>query len=232
MSNVIFTDVSSCVRKEYYPCPAEKDIPDWYNKTLSYIGDKKTLGMSTIKKCMPVFDAMTMGYFLKIPMDVEVILVEDKQFITTQQNQIEFFEVSTHPVEQAPLHPMKRNQSYFKINNPWSITTDEGYSCLLINPMHRESPISIMEGVVDTDKYVHPINLPFVLKDGFEGIIKAGTPYAQVIPFKREDFTMSLKNVGTEEFRIRKVSNQLEKADSEGLLNTYKNLWRSRKSYK
>lgn len=232
MSNIIFTDISSSVKEDFYPVPSEKNIPEWYNKTPGYIDNNKTLLDSTIKKCMPVFDAMSCGYLLKTPIDMEVLSMQDYQVITTSHGPIEFSDVSTHPLRQAPHHPMKKNQSYFKINNPWSITTEAGYSCLFINPMHRESPITIMEGVVDTDQYVYPVNMPFVLKDKFEGTIKAGTPFAQVIPFKREEFVMSFKNVKTEEFRLKKVSDELDKAIDEGVLNTYKNLWRSRKSYR
>ena len=30
--------------------------------------------------------------------------------------------------------------------------------------------------------------MPFFLEKGFSGVIPAGTPYAQMIPFKREDW--------------------------------------------
>jgi hypothetical protein len=33
-------------------------------------------------------------------------------------------------------------------------------------------------------------NLPFFLKEGFEGIIPKGTPIAQIIPFKRESWNL------------------------------------------
>jgi hypothetical protein len=32
------------------------------------------------------------------------------------------------------------------------------------------------------------IHFPFLLKKGFEGIIPAGTPLAQIIPFKRDNW--------------------------------------------
>jgi hypothetical protein len=40
---------------------------------------------------------------------------------------------------------------------------------------------------VDTDEYVNETNIPaLLLDDDFEGIIEAGTPLVQVIPFKRD----------------------------------------------
>jgi hypothetical protein len=63
--------------------------------------------------------------------------------------------------------------------------------------MHRESIFTILPGIVDTDQYNAPVNFPFVLNDvTYEGLIPAGTPMAQVIPFKRESWEMSL---GTQE---------------------------------
>ena len=54
--------------------------------------------------------------------------------------------------------------------------------------MHRESVFTIMDGIVDTDSYNALVNFPFFLNDwSYEGLIPAGTPMAQVIPFKRED---------------------------------------------
>jgi hypothetical protein len=37
-----------------------------------------------------------------------------------------------------------------------------------------------------------PVNFPFFIRKDFEGIIPAGTPIAQAIPFKRTDWEMSV----------------------------------------
>jgi hypothetical protein len=48
-----------------------------------------------------------------------------------------------------------------------------------------------MSGFVDTDQYdMSPINFPFFLKEDFEGTIKNGTPIAQVIPIKRDSWSL------------------------------------------
>ena len=46
-------------------------------------------------------------------------------------------------------------------------------------------PFTTLSAVVDTDKHTQAINFPFVMKSGFNGVIPAGTPLAQIIPFKR-----------------------------------------------
>jgi predicted membrane-bound spermidine synthase len=110
-----------------------------------------------------------------------------------------FGPIDFHPVEQAPNHPNRKGHqtSYPKWINPWSIKTPAGYSVLFIQPMHRESIFTILPGIVDTDQYNAPVNFPFVLNNiQFEGLIPAGTPIAQVIPFKRESWEMK---IGTQE---------------------------------
>lgn len=172
------------------PKPAIKDVPEWYIKTEEYIGgERKYINGEiphTIKKCMPVFDAMTAGYIIYSQADIEVSNVDGLPYYTwPQSHPLDF-----HPVVQAPIHPLKNNAPYPKWVNPWIIETQKGYSCLIINPLHRpESVFTIMPGIVDTDVYKSAILFPFVLNDlKWEGLIPAGTPIAQVIPFKRESW--------------------------------------------
>jgi hypothetical protein len=69
-------------------------------------------------------------------------------------------------------------------------------------------------------------NISFFLKEGFEGVIPAGTPVAQLIPFKREDW----KAVKDKKMYERSNENILS---TEVLLGGHyrKNFWR-KKSFK
>lgn len=194
MSKIFFTSVLSNGDILEYPEPASKNIPDWYKDTDSYIGGNKKPQKdgtpSTIKKCMPVFDAIISGYIIKSPADVWVQLTEDgnQEFIWSNHNLISF-----HPISQAPLHPNLKPHAYPKWNNPWAIKTPKGYSTLFVQPFHRDAIFTILPGIVDTDKYSAPVNFPFVINDpNFEGMIPKGTPIAQVIPFKRESWNMEI----------------------------------------
>lgn len=194
MKKIVFTPTFP-VDVEYYPEPCSKNIPEWYKSTDSFIYEKKFnivegQGNQTIKKCIPVFDAMYAGYIIKSYVDVYV-------------KQTDFFPhyywpsyspISFHDVKQADKHPKKSEYPYPKWMNPWSIKTDSGYSCLFISPMHQDNNIfTILPGIVDTDSYINPVNFPFTLNDPkFEGLIPAGTPIAQVIPFKRDSFEMKI----------------------------------------
>ena len=224
---IIFTNISGIDIGQ--PQPASKFIPDWYKNTESYIGkEKKPDGSgnsdATIKRCMPVFDAITAGYIITLPADIYVSIKEEKQF----------FEWSTlgmigfHPVEQAPEHPMRNQHAYPKWMNPWAIKTPKGYSVLFTQPMHRESVFTILPGIVDTDTYTAPVNFPFVVNDpNFEGLIPKGTPIAQVIPFKREGWQME---IGSQKELIEQ--NSITQKLQTKFFDRYKSMFWSRKEYK
>jgi hypothetical protein len=226
--NIVFTDTFDFELQK--PSPASKFIPEWYKKLESYTsGEKKPTGegrtSSTIKRCMPVFDAITSGYILTTPVDIFV----------SQKDGVPWYEwvssdaISFHPVEQAPEHPYRNGlPAYPKFMNNWSIKTPKGYSCLFVQPFHRESPFTILPGIVDTDTYTTPVNFPFVLNDPkFEGLIPNGTPMAQVIPIKRDKWEMA---IGTEKDRLQ--ANQTNVTLRTHFFDGYKKLWWQKKEYK
>ena len=224
---IIFTNTSGIDIEQ--PQPASKFIPDWYKNMESYIGGEKKpsagLGtLATIKRCMPVFDAITSGYIITSPADVYVRIKDEKQFFEwSALNLIDF-----HPIEQAPEHPNRKPHAYPKWINPWAIKTPKGYSTLFTQPMHRESVFTILPGIVDTDTYTAPVNFPMVINDpNFEGLIPQGTPIAQVIPFKREDWQM---DIGSE--KELKEQNSISLKLYIKFFDKYKSMFWSRKEYK
>jgi hypothetical protein len=231
---IVFTDITGSV-EEFKPKPASLFIPEWYKKLESYVGGaKKPAGSgettATAKRCMPIFDAITGGYILVSPADVFV-----SQRETEDGKKFPWFEWSSygliqfHPIEQAPEHPHNNgHNSYPKWINPWAIKTPKGYSTLFVQPFHRESPFTILPGIVDTDEYSAAVNFPFVLNDiTFEGLIPAGTPIAQVIPIKRDAWQMKLGGQ-KEIIENQKIVNKL----SIKFFDRYKSMFRQPKEYK
>jgi hypothetical protein len=227
--NITFTNIAN-LPLEFAPQPASKVIPEWYKNLESYVNNqKKPAGdgatAATIKRCMPVFDAITAGYILFTPADVYVIQKEEGVWFEWSN----FDLIKFHPKDQARNHPFGIGHDAFpKFMNHWGIKTSKGYSVLITQPFHRESVFTIMPGVVDTDAYTPPINFPFTLNDPkFEGIIPAGTPLAQVIPFKREAWKMTF---GDE----TNVKEQFEIATrlQTRFFDRYKNMFRTVKEYK
>lgn len=192
MEGIVFTDVRNIVAQEYYPEPAGKNLPEWYKNVPPYINGKVPredwATNATIKKCMPVLDAISAGYLIKTFCDIWITQTDDGPYFRWKMdNAIEF-----HTILQAPDYPNNK-VSFPKLNSPWAIKTPKGYSCLIIPPNHRENVISILPGIVDTDSYHAHIQFPFMVSvSGFEGLIPAGTPIAQVIPIKRSEWKMRI----------------------------------------
>jgi len=230
MPNITFTNTAG-VPEEYAPKPATFSVPEWYKELPSYLGgEKKPTGdgntTGTIKRCMPVFDAITNGYILYTYTDVWVSQKDGMPWYEWPS----FGPIQFHPVEQAPNHPNRNGHqaSYPKWINPWAIETPPGYSVLFVQPMHRESIFTILSGIVDTDQYNAAVNFPFVLNNiQYEGLIPAGTPMAQVIPFKRESWEM---NLGTQEDfdKQNKTTVRLRTR----FFDSYKSQFRQLKEYK
>jgi hypothetical protein len=227
---IIFTNTSSMPEIDL-PQPAYKLLPNWYKELDSYIGlEKRPLNSgvgttATIKKCMPVFDAMVSGYIITSPADVFVSILEDgSQFFEWSALDL----ISFHPIIQAPTHPEVNRHAYPKWVSPWSIRTPKGYSTLFVQPFHRESVFTILPGVVDTDEYYAPVNFPMVINDPeFKGLIPKGTPIVQVIPFKRDDWQMKLG--GKEDLMLVVKNDQKLKTK---FFDRYKNMFRQDKTYK
>jgi hypothetical protein len=235
---ITFTNTMG-VPEEYSPKPASRYVPDWYKNLESYIsGEKKpdgnAMSTATIKRCMPVFDAINSGYIIPTPCDIwvkQVPLEEDPEKTQPYYEWANFGIIQFHPIEQAPVHPNNNGHtaSYPKWINSWAIKTPPGYSVAFVQPWHRDSVFTILPGIVDTDTYSAPVNFPFVLNEPtkFEGLIPAGTPMAQVIPFQREPWEMELG--GQEELiNQSKVVNLLRTK----FFDSYKTQYRQIKEYK
>lgn len=225
---ITFTDTTGTGLE--LPKPASRLVPEWYKNTDSYLNDNKKIPSGTgdttgtIKKCIPVFDAITAGYIIETPSDVWVSFRDGNPYFEWSSYDM----ISFHPIEQAPLHPNKNGYSYPKWMNPWSIKTPKGYSTLFVQPFHRESPFEILPGIVDTDQYFAAVNFPFVMKDrNFEGLIPVGTPMAQVIPFKRESWSSELgdtDDLKNQDAVVRKLRTKI--------FDKYKTLFWTKKEYK
>lgn len=226
------------ISKEYYPVPASSLVPDWYKQIQTYwppiaghgeIPSKATDRQNTltIKRCMPVFDALSSGYLIVTHTELDVWYDDKKQW-NINWAFAGFDKVITHhPPTQFYNYKNKQHEvAAPKFDNPWVIRTEPGVSCLFIPPLHRpDTGIKIIEGVVDTDKYPNAVAFPFWLDEGFQGLIPAGTPIAQVIPFRRESFKMKMGNPQdypeTGMFELRTL-----------FQGGYRKLWRTIKEYR
>jgi len=234
--------------KEDYPIPAILNIPEWYKKL------EHSMLNRTVKGCMPFLDSLTSGYLLKMPQDFyvrhnvdnknekgEIIKDSFQTFGLHDANQLLMAKsinlnsgFNNHPtfqLEGSPLIEKNKNFPFYKILNPWKIKTPKGYSCLFVSPLNNsDDRFSIIPGIVDTDSYINEINFPMVINGDkypvLETTIKKGTPYVQIIPFKRDNWKMIVKPRKQKEIQNSKLFFGLK------ILNIYKDKYWNKKSWK
>ena len=230
---IIFTDIHNFEGALEKPKPATEYIPQWYKDAKSYThpdGIKAPTPdnspMSTIKRCMPLWDMMTAGYIMETPYDIYIQQTPEGVSFQWAGNDAIAFQT----MDQFQNHPYSRDINYaVRIVIPWSIKTPKGWSIMVMEPQHHEpSPIACASGIVDTDDFSIPFNMFLKLRDPkFEGIIPAGTPFLQIIPFKRESWTSSL---GNEKERIKFMSDKQK--FTRVFFDRYKKFWWNKKEYK
>jgi hypothetical protein len=233
--NIKFVSLHENILEMFYPKPASECIPDWYKDQFSYTYNKKYINQEgkanpTIKKCMPLFDSLTSGYIIFTCMDMEVSNRDGVTYYSWADSFTENIKpITFHDNKQADKYPFFKNSlNQPKFTNPWAILTPKGYSTLFVSPMHRDLPFEVLPGIVDTDTYHSAVSLPFFLKDpDWTGTIPAGTPIVQVIPFKRDNWEMSM---GDE--KDRKKITKTNYAITSFFLNAYKNLFWNKKNFK
>ena len=72
-----------------------------------------------------------------------------------------------------------------KFLNPWRIYTPPGYSVMFMTPTYQfEKRFTVLPGIVETDSY-HHVNFPSIWHTTKDAVIERGTPFIQVIPFKK-----------------------------------------------
>jgi hypothetical protein len=193
-------------QKEFYdgifdnPIPAKDEIPEWYKKQNRYTGGEKVLSPekgtynTTIKACMPVFDLISAGYIIKTPADIMVTIGQDgAPNFSWAINDYTCIE-SHGPMQYDSFNiPKEFHPIGYKFINPWITQTPKGYSSIFMSPILRDDlPFQCLPAIVDTDNHPTPVNFPFFLRKDFEGLIPAGTPMIQIIPFKRQSWEISI----------------------------------------
>lgn len=216
-----------------YPIPSIKFIPDWYKKIPSFSGGAKKLkfpigdGMPnlTLKKCVPFLDAMTSGYMFYLPEDVYVEQLNEQPFIRWRSNDEV---ISWHSLDQFEgFHiPETHHNMVAKWANHWMITLPKDYSILFSHPSNRiDLPFFTLSGLVSLESYSIPVQFPFILKKGFEGIIEAGTPVCQLTLIKNEQWKTEVKEYDAQ--RVYKNSKLFWKT----FVGSYKKTFWKRHSY-
>lgn len=222
------------------PYPASRNIPDWYKKQPGTVSELEEASMlkgastSTIKRCMPIFDFMTAGYIIPMPMDIYIDATNPEKINWSVPMGVKHFGmdmVSTHSREQYSHYPIdtsRYHKDLFRIMPFWFAKTDPGYSCIYMNPIHRDQvPFWTFGGFSDTDKFIMDGHVSMLIEKDFKGVIKQGTPLIQAIPFKREDWEMELVPSDIADKELQKQRTWLRST----FINGYKHKFRSKKTW-
>lgn len=216
------------------PVPAVTMLPDWYKKMSPFIGQNQKQEAYadgnknvTIKWCNPFGDALAAGYFILLENEIQVTQRDNKAYFIWHRGGKDVIENHNSEQFSKDLIPEGYETTGFKFKNLWGIKTPAGYSTIFSHPLNGyQTPFLTLSGLVETDTYNAPVNFPFLIQKNFDGTIPAGTPIAQVIPFKRENWKSEIA-----EFSPTRVEGIRATFDRH-ISRPYKRLHWKRKEYK
>ncbi len=175
------------------PVPAKTVLPDCFRKLpgIDQAHVTATNNGLTVKRCMPFFDALAMGWLIPLAATVRLEIRDEGRTVEAGW-EFDRDMVSDHGPHQVAGHP-REPRPPCKFHNHWTIRTPPGWSCLFVPPLNRGHDVfEILAGVVDTDRYHTPVHFPFfpIGPDGVH-VIEKGTPLAQCMPFRRRDAALA-----------------------------------------
>lgn len=232
----ISTDKNSYELKNK-PSPSRLHTPEWYRKAPMYyahgkkenkpriISGQKQDKNLTFKHCIPMLDGLNAGYMVELHSDIQCTVDEDNNYFLEWLQEQDIFSVHGDNTEfiTPPIGYHKRVIKYHWLTVP---KTPKGYSSLIIKPLgFNDLVLHQVPAIIDTDKSDQVFDLPMWVKEGYEGIIPKGTPLAQVIPFKRDNWQSEYV-----------LDETYKHADEKGFLSVIqgfykKNIWQ-KKNYK
>ena len=179
------------------PYPATRAVAQWLkdmpmDRPLRQRGkdgtnpEPQTVQVPTLKQCPPFIEAMTCGYVIPLAGDVSFTMDAAGSLDFKAQGKI----VDTQHPLQVQGSPFQHS-IIVKFINPWIVKTPPGYSTLFVPPLNQFGmPFQVLSGLVETDTYYRRVHFPTVclLRPGQGVTLKRGTPIAQAIPLKREDW--------------------------------------------
>jgi len=178
------------------PLPAVQGLPDWFKampqKAFNVVLQNEQM---TVKKCPPFIDAMTTGFLMRLAADLKVengAFSWDREVPPSALNCYPRSPIDFHDNTQVAGTPLfDEDRFIIKFNNFWTIELPPGYSLLVTHPINRHDlPFVTLTGLVDADRYRDNfIHFPARWRDpDFSGVLPKGTPVAQCLPLKRENW--------------------------------------------
>jgi hypothetical protein len=190
---VIFRCDPALIDRLPRPVPARDALPAWLRamapRAHSEVHQRE---IRTVKQCPPFVDAMSHGFMVLLPCDVQV---EQGRF--SWHWDLPPLSIEHHPRSPLSFHvpaqlhglPFHDGHAAIKFNSFWTIELEAGWSLFATHPVNREDlPFRLLSGVVDADRFNDAgINFPALWTDtAFEGVLPRGTPVAQCFAVPRD----------------------------------------------
>ncbi|MBR0873612.1 hypothetical protein JQ633_24870 [Bradyrhizobium tropiciagri] len=177
------------------PVPASLGLPGWLKAMPTQAFNAVNMrDEDTVKRCPPFVDAMTSGFLLPLICDLKVengAITWDNDLPT---GELDFprSPIGFHDGSQVTGTPLfEADRFVIKFHNLWSIEAPAGYSLFFTHPVNRfDLPFTTLSGLVDCDLFHDSwIHFPARWHDtSFNGVLPRGTPVAQCIPVKRDNW--------------------------------------------
>jgi hypothetical protein len=195
--------------------PAKQAIPEWYKAGVR-IGDLdeskkiKILPVNAgFKLCAPFLDSMTLGYMIPLMADIAIKQTEGGPSITYSNVLGDpVFLRDTGSINSTLPVPEGLSELHFVWRTSIALKIPKGYSALITHPLNRfDLPFITLSGVADGEFVMPHGQIPVFFSNTFEGIIPRGTPIAQVILFKQENWSSKIdKTIIDEAIKTSHVS--------------------------
>ena len=213
------------------PKPARNHIPDWYKDAEKYHTTGKLEIDQTgrvnrgLKLCAPFLESLTNGYIVSTFQDIQV--TQRNNLSVSWRTQPPPMNVLEPEVAPTLFVPSGHDSKLFIWWAHTLIQTPKGYSSLITHPFNRfDLPFTTLSGIVETDGVWDPgAAIPFFFKNDFEGVIPAGTPMYQVLPYKRDNW------ISEESEELVKESSEESVLAKRVAVGRYKNTWWKKKTF-
>ncbi len=181
------------------PVLARHALPDWLRK-MPRDAFSETHGekIRTVKQCPPFVDAMSHGFIIPLPCDVQVhdgVMSWDWDRPPLTLDAHPQSPLSFHAPAQVTGTPFfDDDAAIVKFNSFWTIELPPGYALFATHPVNRaDLPFRLLTGLVDSDRF-SDVGVLFPaqwIDSNFEGTLARGTPVAQCFPVLREPLELS-----------------------------------------
>ncbi len=208
------------VARKHHPVRLAKEClpPQWKNMP------SKTEFSDTAKMCPGISDYLNSGYIISTWTDISIDQSSEYGPNASLYNNREG--AASHPPHQCLELFAHRSHHLGTVKLPgcWMIKTSPGYSVMLLPLWYwPNQPWEAMPGIIHSDNHHGEVNINMILKSTEPQIsIPAGTPIAQIVPFRREPVSATSRAVRVEDIKRHHIIVKMYEWYKNGITKFYR----------